>query len=77
MCACMCVDVFHRLAPLHAEKADISRGSVIERILLPASLRHGGWRECWIVGRDARGEIGEKAVSTAYLQIRMKYYLFG
>ena len=67
MCGCVCVCahtcayVFHRLAPLHAEKADISRGSVIERILLPASHCHGGWRECWIVGRDAKGEIGERA----------------
>lgn len=65
MCVCartyVCVSVSPSLAPLHAEKADISRGSVIERILLPASHCHGGWRECWKVGRDGEGEIGERA----------------
>lgn len=61
---CVCVHVLYvrvsvsaSPAPLHAEKADISRGSVIERILLPASHCHGGWREHWIVGRERnRGE---------------------
>lgn len=46
---CVCVHVLYvrvsvspSPAPLHAEKADISGGSVIERILLPASHCHGG-----------------------------------
>ncbi len=45
---CVCVHILYvrvsvspSLAQLHAEKADISRGSVIERILLPASLPWG------------------------------------
>lgn len=48
------VSVSPSLAPLHAEKADISRGSVIEQILFPASHCHGGWRERWIVGWRGR-----------------------
>ena len=68
LCVCALVLYVHvsvspSLAPLHAEKADISGGSVIERILLPASHCHGGWRERWIVQGGVYGEeeIGERA----------------
>lgn len=59
MHACVCV--LPSLALLHTEKAYISRGSLIEQILLPASHCHGGWRECSVVGRDREEEIGERA----------------
>lgn len=45
----MSISVSPSLASLHAEKADISRGSVIERIMFRASNCHGGWRERCIV----------------------------
>lgn len=53
MCVCVLyvrVSVSPSLALPLAEKADISRGSVIERILFPASHRHWGFRERWRVG---------------------------
>lgn len=64
MCVCVRVHVLYvrvsvspSPAPLHAEKADISGGSVIERILLPASHCHGGTRgrERWKVVGGWRG----------------------
>lgn len=44
---CACVHLFSPSFPrLLAEKADMWRGSVIERILFPTSLRHRGFGQC-------------------------------
>lgn len=53
----MRVDLLRRLlAQLRAEKADISGGSVIKRILFLASHCRRGWRERCIVGERVEGK---------------------
>lgn len=70
---CLCVSPSPAL--LHAEKADISRGTVIEQILLPASLCHGGsWKWCWILGRNEKWEKNRvEGKGWEYLMLAYRY----
>lgn len=55
-CTCVRICCARLLAQLRAEKADISGGSVIKRILFLASHCRRGWRERCIVGERVEGE---------------------